>query len=63
MNIQHLILKALKSGYTQNQLAQKLQISQNSVWQYKEGRVSDPRGSVLMRLQNLAAELAEKEAA
>ena len=62
MTIQ-LLIKGIQSyGLTQTQIAEKLQVSQNSVWQYLHGHVVDVGIETYQKAEALHKSLSEKVA-
>ncbi|PPC95691.1 MAG: hypothetical protein CTY32_08415 [Methylotenera sp.] len=62
MTIQELIKGIQSFGLTQTQIAEKLNVSQNSVWQYLHGHVEDVRAKTYQRAEALYKSLSKKSA-
>ena len=62
MTIQQLILEIKSYGLTQSQIAQKLNVSQNSIWQYEHGKVNDARNKTYQSALELKKLLCKKSA-
>lgn len=62
MTIQNMTKVIYESGLTQKDIANKLDISQNSVWQYLNGKVETIGHDTYLKLEALHKEITEKAA-